>query len=87
MWYTVENGCAVRPGDVDTSSSRVYVYVRRNFELVSETEEMPAHYKWEEIKIPKEMWGVSRSVMAHDTALEDVYAALAELAEIFTEVM
>ena len=87
MWYTVENGNAVRPGDVDTTSSRVYVYVRRNFELVPEIEEIPAHYRWEEMKIPKEMWEVSRSVLAHDTALDDVYAALAELAEIFTEVM
>lgn len=85
MWYEVENASADKPSDVDTTSSRVYVYVRRNFELVPETEDMPTHYKWEEMKIPKEMWGVSQSVMAHDGALNDVYNALTELAGMITE--
>jgi hypothetical protein len=85
VWYEVENGSLDKPADVDTTSSKVCVYVRRNFELVPETEDMPAHYKWEEMKIPKEMWGVSQSVMAHDTALNDVYDALTELAEIIAE--
>ena len=85
MWYEVENGTAVKPADVDTTSSKVYVYVRRNFELVPETVDIPAHYRWEEMKIPKEMWSVSQSVMAHDTALNDVYDALTELAEIIAE--
>lgn len=89
MWYKTENGETIRPTDVDTTSSKAYVYVRKNFELVpeqvSETETVPAHYRWEEMKIPKEMWEVSKSVFEHTVALNDVYDALAELAEIITE--
>lgn len=91
MWYEVENGNLARPGDVDTTSSRVYVYVRRNIVLIEEVREegeiVPAHYKWEEMKIPREMWDVCQKVMGHDSALDDVYDALTELAELFTEVM
>ena len=90
MWYTVENGEPIRPADVDTTSSKAYVYVRKNFELipeqVTEMETIPAHYRWQEIKIPKEMWEVSRNVFEHESALNDVYDALTELAEIVTEV-
>ena len=85
MWREVENGSRDKPADVDTTSSKVYVYVRRNFELVPETEDTPTHYRWEEMKIPKEMLGISQSVMAHDIALNDVYDALTELAEIIAE--
>ena len=85
MWYEAENGENIRPADVDETSSRAYVYVRKNFELIPETEEFPAHYRWEETKIPKEMWEISKSVFEHTVALNDVYDALAELAEIITE--
>lgn len=90
MWYIVENGESIRPADVDTTSSKAYVYVRKNFKLipeqVTEMDTIPAHYRWQEIKIPKEMWEVSRSVFEHESALNDVYDALTELAEIVTEV-
>ena len=90
MWYETENGDNVRPSDVDTTSSRVYVYIRRNIELVEEVldgEEVlsPAHYRWEEIKIPREMYEVCATVMGHESALSDVYAALTELAEMIVE--
>ena len=90
MWYNVENAEAIRPADVDTTSSKAYVYVRRNFKLIPEQatgwDTIPAHYNWQEIKIPKEMWEVSRNVFEHESALNDVYDALTELAEIVTEV-
>lgn len=85
MWYEVQNGDLTRPSDIDSTSSRVYVYVRRNIEPVPETEQAPAHYHWEEMKIPREMWEVCRKVLSHDSALDDVYSALTELAEIITE--
>lgn len=86
MWHTVENGENVRPSAIDTTSSRVYVYVRKNTQAVEETEEFPAHYKWEELKIPREMWEISEKVLGHDEALDDVYGALTELAEMIVEV-
>lgn len=87
MWYEVENGNASRPTDVDTSSSRAYVFVRRNITFVEEANDGdeiagPVHYRWEEMKIPREMWEVCAKVLGHDTALDDVYAALTELAEM-----
>ena len=90
MWKEVENGSLALPSAVDTTSSRAYVYVRRNITLVADVIEegeviIPAHYKWEEIKIPREMWEVCEKVMGHDTALDDVYAALTELAEMIVE--
>lgn len=86
MWHTVENGENVRPSAVDTTSSRVYVYVRKNIQAIEATEDFPTHYKWEELKIPKEMWEVSQKVFGHDEALDDVYSALTELAELIVEV-
>ena len=90
MWKEVENGSLALPSTVDTTSSRAYVYVRRNITLVADVIEegeviIPAHYKWEEMKIPREMWEVCEKVMGHDTALDDVYAALTELAEMIVE--
>lgn len=90
MWYEVENGSAARPDDVDTTSSKVYVYVRRNIAFVEEARDgdeiiTPAHYRWEEMKIPRDMWEVCAKVLGHDTALDDVYAALTELAGMIVE--
>ena len=90
MWYEVENGTLARPRDVDTELSKAYVYVRRNITLVDEVRDgdeiiVPQHYKWEEMKIPREMWEVCSKVMGHDEALDDVYSALTELAEMIVE--
>lgn len=85
MWYDNENGDAVRPAEIDATSSRVYVYVRRNITLVPESQDgedgtIPAHYKWQEMKLPKEVIGLLTQQMEHQSALDDVYDALAELA-------
>lgn len=89
MWRKNENGSAIRPADVDESTSQNYVYVRRNIVLVpAEAQDdvvIPAHYVWEEMQIPREMWEVCKQVMGHDVALDDVYAALTELAEMILE--
>ena len=85
MWYEAENGEAVRPADLDTTSSKAYVYVRRNIVFVEGTDETPAHYKWEECRIPKDAWAVWQKAAEHDAALDDVYAALTELAEMILE--
>jgi len=88
MWYEVENGSDLRPAELDTSSSRRYVYERRSIQRVPASGEgeavSAAHWRWEERKTPKEDWAVERARL-HETALEDVYAALAELAGLLTE--
>lgn len=86
MWYEVENGNAIRPSDIDTTSSSKFVYFRKNITLIEETYEyndvFPAHYHWEELKIPRDIWDVCQKVFNHDSALDDVYEALTELAGI-----
>ena len=89
MWYEVENGADERPAALDVNSSKRYVYQRQRIERVpasGEGEEfVPAHYRWEERKITKEDWSV-QELLRQETALEDVYEALAELAGLLTEV-
>ena len=85
MWYTSQNGSLDQPSAIDTTSSRKYVYIRKNFEVVAATEDIPAHYQWQEMKIPKADMGIYEKTVNHDEALDDVYAALTELAEIITE--
>lgn len=89
MWYEVENGADERPAELDLSSSRRYVYQRRNITRVPASGEgdefIPAHNRWEERKITKEDWSV-QELLRQETALEDVYEALAELAGLLTEV-
>ena len=82
MWYRCENGSDVKPGVLDTESSRKYVYVRRNFVLIEAEEERPAHWVWEEQKILRDDWAVYEKVLEHGEALDDVYEALTELAEL-----
>lgn len=80
MWYENENAEPVRPGEIDTTSSRVYVYVRKDIVPVAEGDLLPAHYRWREMKIPKEIWEICEQTFSHEAALDDVYAALTELA-------
>ena len=82
MWYKCENGSLDCPQDIDSTSSAVYVYVRKDIMAVPEAEDRPAHYKWMETKIRKEDWEVYEQVLGHGEALDDVYAALTELAEM-----
>ena len=82
MWYQNQNGSEDKPVALDRNSSKVYTYVRKDFELIPATEEVPAHWIWQEMKVKKEDWGVYEQVLEHDNALDDVYAAITELAEL-----
>lgn len=82
MWYHAMNGAEQQPIALDKNSSKKYVYVRKNFILIPAQDDNAAHWEWDEIKIKKEDWVIYESVMAHDSALDDVYAALTELAAI-----
>lgn len=53
-WYYVESN--TRPATIDETSSKKYVYVRRNIEQrerTGETGETETYWAWEEQKIPK----------------------------------
>lgn len=82
MWYKNQNGSNEKPVAVDKVTSRAYVYVRKEFVLIEEQEEIPAHWEWMETKIPVADWEIYEKAMRHDEALDDVYSALTELAEL-----
>lgn len=81
-WYKSENGDSVRPAVIDRTSSKVFVYVRKDIQLIEAEGDRPAHYEWMELKVPKSSWDVYEMVVGHDDALDDVYAALTELADL-----
>ena len=56
------------------------------FEHVLGTEEKPEHWEYDKAKILKDDWETYEKVQEHNTALDAVYAALTELAEMILEV-
>lgn len=79
MWYKNENGSLSKPSVLDTETSKVYAFVRKDFEQVEATEDIPAHWQWMEMRISKDALAIYQE---HNDALDDVYAALTELAEL-----
>ena len=59
-WYSVES--ATKPETVDTTSSKAYSYARKNITEKTVTNEMTDEartvYVYDEVKVPKEMWGL-----------------------------
>lgn len=74
MWSRVESND--RPSELDTTSSKVYNYVRRNIEEKTKEEDgrIVTYYEYYEEKVNKEMWELYIRV----SDLED---ALCELSE------
>ena len=62
-WYNSES--MSEPMEIDTESSAVYNYVRRNIREVSDTieGETVTRYEYEECKIPKESWGMYQELV------------------------
>lgn len=80
IWYTTEG--TSYPLLLDTGSSKIYNYVRKDIEHLEATDELPERWRWKECKVSKANWEIYSRVMDHETALDDVYAALTELADI-----
>lgn len=91
MWYPCTG--ETMPKRIEVMADRTLI--RRNVEYVEEqtmTDEAtgdeivtPPCYTWEELSVPKHMWAICQPICDHSAALNDVYAALTELAEIITE--
>lgn len=73
----------VRPEELDTTSSKVVNYVRRNIQLI-EIEDGNV-YQYEEKQIPKEEWELYEEIIKLNSNNEDVSNALIELADIVAE--
>ena len=88
MWYRRESTSSVEPSRIQENETSVFL--RRNITFVEESmtdegEIIQAHYEWEEMVMSKDIWVICSKFIGHDEALDDVYAALTELAEIITE--
>ena len=73
-WRHSENGEAVRPAEVDHTSSRRYVYVRRNVALIEGDGERPDHYEWEELAVPREAWDAFEQGTVNSDAIAELAA-------------
>ena len=80
MWTRSENGESVQPMGVEISNNGVIV--RRNFRVVPEGEDMPAHYEYDEWQMTKEQYEVYQSLEERMHEQDD---ALVELAGLFAE--
>ena len=93
MWYYVESKSY--PALIDTTSSKKWVYVRRNIEEHEREDERgikEIFYSFEEQKVPKEVWGIFEKTMQNDEKIieNDVKIAeadirLADVEEAITE--
>lgn len=69
MWKSVNS--ATKPAEIDTDSSRVYNYVRRNI-VAHENEENEISYDYEELKVPKEAWDLYLANVELEATLDDL---------------
>lgn len=89
MWKRCYSATSVKPESLDVTSSQKWNYIRKDFELIEasgeEGHEIPEHWTFLENKVLKEDWETYTQVIDHGEALNDVYAALTELAEMIVE--
>jgi len=85
MWYEVEFG-SEKPDQIDNTSSKVYVYVRKDLEETERIDEMTGEtikfWKGLEQKIKKEDWEIYRELIKSESDITDLQEALVELYEI-----
>lgn len=80
MWYKSES--TARPEIVDSTSSKVYVYVRKNIEEVEREDEQGNTYTvyvYDEMKVPKEVYGIFENQILADSRLADIEEVITEI--------
>ena len=81
MWYKSES--TTRPEIVDSTSSKVYVYVRKNIEEVEREDEQTGNtyivYVYDETKIPKEVYSIFEGQMIADSRIADIEEVITEI--------
>ena len=84
VWYDGES--SVYPQLIDTTSSKKWVYVRRNIEEHEREDEQgikEIFYSFEETKIPKDVWAIFEKEADNSERIADVEEAITELYGIF----
>lgn len=79
MWYEAEY--SVEPKEIDSVSSSVYVYVRKDIKSIEKKNEANIEnvYYCKEQKILKSDWEIYEKMLSHDIELVEVQDALIEL--------
>lgn len=81
MWYKSES--TARPAAVDATSSKKYVYIRKNIKEVERKDEMTEikvkFYQYDEVKIPKEIYPIMEAQTNQNDRLNDIEDAIAEI--------
>ena len=83
-WY--EGTSSVYPSLVDTTSSKKWVYVRRNIEEHEREDDegiKEIFYSFEETKMPKDVWVIFEKEADNSERIADVEEAITELYGIF----
>lgn len=75
MWYESESN--IRPEMIDSTSSKKYVYVRKNITEIRRDDE--ALYEYDEAKIPKEIYDIFKSQNEANSRLDDIEEAIADI--------
>lgn len=85
MWIESENSDSTKPLEIDNTSSRAYVYVRKDFEEVptydQEGTQIGTHWKYKENKVNREDWETYTDIINTQNDITDIQLALVELYE------
>jgi hypothetical protein len=80
MWYTGES--TVYPQLIDTTSSKKWVYVRKNIKEESRTDEAGNSYTvwtFDETKISKDVYSIFESQVNDEARLADIEEVITEI--------
>lgn len=80
MWYKAES--MTLPAIIDDTSSRVYIYVRKNINVEQRTDESGETitvYVYDEIKIPKEVYEIFNLESGNERRISDIEDVLADI--------
>ena len=80
MWYKSES--TVRPEQVDNTSSKIYVYVRKNIVETTREDETIGNevvFEFDECKIPKDIYEIFKSQLEANDRLDEIEEVIAEI--------
>ena len=85
MWYKASNGDTTKPAALDTTSSKIYAYARKEFEEIPASGEgeqiIPAHWEWMECKFPKEIVAIFQQTEENADNVDSLTEAILEMSE------
>lgn len=79
MWYKASS--TTYPSLLDTTSSKIYVYIRKNIkqQTIEQEGESQTFYVYDEIKVLKEVYGILEKEFQNDSRLNDIEEVLTEI--------